>query len=383
MGRGVVETDVSGGPESGTQRRLHAQGALVAARRVARAQRVTGTPKPETSFEAVVLGRVGADLYPQQVSTPLEHVRTFERFVGGFAGNVATGLVRLGIRVAIVSAVGDDGHGRFVRIFLAAEGVDVESLHVHPTLRTPLAFCEAWPPDHFPLTYYRLPTCPDWELRPSDLPLEEIARVPLLFVTGTGLAREPSRSATLTALECRRARPRDRARSEARASWLPATVFDLDWRESFWTSARDYAREVAEAARWADVVLGGESEFEVAGLDPEAVLRSGASVVVVKRGPGGALVLARGGLRRSVAGVPAPVINGLGAGDAFAAAFGAGLLLGLDPSAAVERGNAAGAIVASRLSCSTAMPRLSELEAVLSGMRIQDLAAPTSDQRVG
>jgi 5-dehydro-2-deoxygluconokinase len=310
-------------------------------------------------------------------------VRTFERFVGGFAANVTTGLVRLGIRAAIVSAVGDDGHGRFVRSFLAAEGVDVEWLHVHPTLRTPLAFCEVWPPDHFPLTYYRLPTCPDWELRPADLPLEEIARAPLLFVTGTGLAREPSRSATLAALEWRRTRPRARADSPARATWLPATVLDLDWRESLWTSSLDYAREVAEAARWADVVLGGESEFEVAGLDPEAVLHSGASVVVVKRGPGGVLVLARGGLRRSVAGVPAPVINGLGAGDAFAAAFGAGLLLGLDPAAAVERGNAAGAIVASRLSCSTAMPRLSELEAVLSGMRIQDLPAPTSDQRVG
>jgi len=105
-------------------------------------------------IDAYVLGRVGADLYPQQLNTPLEEVRTFERFVGGFAGNVSTGLARLGVRVGIVSAVGDDGHGRFIRRFLEAEGVDCSALGVHPTLRTALAFCEAWPPDDFPITFY-------------------------------------------------------------------------------------------------------------------------------------------------------------------------------------------------------------------------------------
>ncbi|HEV8228862.1 MAG TPA: PfkB family carbohydrate kinase, partial [Candidatus Limnocylindria bacterium] len=116
--------------------------------------------------DAYVLGRVGADLYPQQLRTPLEEVRTFERFVGGFAGNVATGLARLGVRTGIISGVGDDGHGRFIRRFLEAEGVDCGSLVVHPTLRTALAFCEMWPPDEFPITFYRTPTCPDWELQP-------------------------------------------------------------------------------------------------------------------------------------------------------------------------------------------------------------------------
>ncbi|HJW49053.1 MAG TPA: PfkB family carbohydrate kinase, partial [Candidatus Limnocylindria bacterium] len=166
------------------------------------------------TVDAYVLGRVGADLYPLQLNTPLEEVRTFEKFVGGFAGNVSTGLARLGVRNGIVSAVGDDGHGRFIRRFLEAEGVDCAALHVHPTLRTALAFCEAWPPDDFPITFYRTPTCPDWEIQGAQLP-DDLGKARVLYASGTGLAREPSRATTLAALE----------RSRRRA------IFDLDWRE--------------------------------------------------------------------------------------------------------------------------------------------------------
>src|SRR3990172_11786424 len=153
------------------------------------------------------MGRVCADLYPLQYEVPLEDVKTFEKFVGGFAGNVATGLARLNVRAAIISGIGDDGHGRFVSRFLAAEGVDVTWLRTHPALRTALAFCEVWPPDRFPITFYRTPTCPDWELRPDDLPLDILSDAPLLYATGTGLAREPSRSTTHTALERRAKSP--------------------------------------------------------------------------------------------------------------------------------------------------------------------------------
>jgi 5-dehydro-2-deoxygluconokinase len=310
-----------------------------------------------------VLGRVGADLYPLQLNTPLEAIRTFERFVGGFAGNVATGLARLGVRVAILSAVGDDGHGRFIRTFLAAEGVDVTWLRVHPTLRTALAFCEAWPPDRFPITFYRTPTCPDWELRPEDLPLRAVAAAPLLYVSGTGLAREPSRGTTFAAL-AGRARP-------AAGTLLPATVLDLDWRQQLWDDPAAYAAEIRRAAAAATVVLGGTSEFAAARLEPEEALSLGPRLVVLKRGPDGAVVVDRAG-RVAVPGLPVPVVNGLGAGDAFAAAFGAALLAGLAPREAVARANAAGAIVAARLSCSTAMPRPWEIDALLAGGRVVD-----------
>lgn len=304
------------------------------------------------SVDAYVLGRVGADLYPQQINTPLEEVRTFERFVGGFAGNVATGLARLGVRVGIISAVGDDGHGRFIRRFLETEGVDCAALHVHPTLRTALAFCEAWPPDDFPITFYRTPTCPDWELQLGQLP-EDLGASRILYASGTGLAREPSRSTTLAALErCRR-----------------RAIFDLDWREVLWEDVSAYHELVLEAVSSAMVVVGGASEFAAAALEPRDVLKRGPRFVIVKRGAEGATIVDERG-SRGVAGVSVPVVNGLGAGDAFAAALGAAILEGLDPDEAVRRANAAGAIVASRMSCSTAMPRADEIAAVLAGATV-------------
>lgn len=298
--------------------------------------------------QAYVLGRVSADLYPQQLNTPLEEVRTFERFVGGFAGNVSTGLARLGVRTAIVSAVGDDGHGRFVRAFLEQEGVDTSALGVHPTLRTALAFCEAWPPDRFPITFYRTPTCPDWELTADDLP-REMDRAWLMYASGTGLAREPSRGATLAALE-------------RRASGT--TIFDLDWRETLWTDAREYAPLVRRAASRANVLLGGASEFAAAALEPRDALALGPDLVVVKRGGEGVTVIDRDG-ERHVARVDVAVVNGLGAGDAFAAALGQALLRGMSLVDGVRRGSVAGALVAAQLACSEAMPTLDELESSL------------------
>ena len=306
------------------------------------------------TVDAYVLGRVGADLYPLQLNTPLEEVRTFEKFVGGFAGNVSTGLARLGVRTGIVSAVGDDGHGRFIRHFLEAEGVDCAALSVHPTLRTALAFCEAWPPDDFPITFYRTPTCPDWELRAAQIP-EDLAQTRLLYASGTGLAREPSRATTFAALQ--RARQR--------------VILDLDWREILWEDVRDYPELIWRAAAFATVVVGGASEFVAAALDPRDLLKRGPKVVIVKRGAQGATVNDAHG-SRDIAGLAVPVVNGLGAGDAFGAALGAALLAGLGADEAVRRANAAGAIVASRLSCSTAMPRAAEIDALLGGGSVVD-----------
>jgi 5-dehydro-2-deoxygluconokinase len=167
-------------------------------------------------IEAAVLGRVGVDLYPNEIETPLRSVRTFTRFVGGFAGNLSTGLTRLGVRTAIVSRVGDDGHGEFVRDWLAGEGVDVRFLATDPYWLTPPTFCEVWPPDNFPILFYRRPTAPDWQLAPDDFDREEIAGAALLYATGTGLAQSPSRETTLEALRAHRG----------------TTIFDLDWRPS-------------------------------------------------------------------------------------------------------------------------------------------------------
>jgi 5-dehydro-2-deoxygluconokinase len=301
-------------------------------------------------LEAVVMGRVGVDLYPMQLETPLEDVEGFHKYVGGFAGNVSTGLARLGVRTAIVSAVGDDGHGRFVRRFLEGEGVDCRWLGMHPTLRTALAFCEAWPPDRFPITFYRTPTCPDWEITPASLDLEALARPPLAYVSGTGFAIEPSRSATMAAMK-------------ARAGHGVTTVLDLDWRAVLWHDAADYEAAMQRAAPLAEVVLGSDEELEAAlgAADPAPLISLGVDVVAHKHGPRGATIHTAGAAPVRVAAHTVDVVNGLGAGDAFAAALGWRLLRGDAPAAAAEFANRAGAHVAARLGCSIAMPHEGDL----------------------
>jgi 5-dehydro-2-deoxygluconokinase len=291
-------------------------------------------------IDAVVMGRVGIDLYPNELETPLSEVRTYTRFVGGFAGNVATGLARLGVRAAIVSRVGGDGHGEFVRAWLAEQGVDVRFLATDPYWQTPPTFCEVWPPDRFPITFYRKPTAPDWQLSPGDYDAAEAAAAPVLYATGTGLAQSPSRETTLAALVAHRG----------------TTIFDLDWRPTLWNDPAEYPPLAAEAVAHADVVIGNEEEVAAAQVD--------APTLVLKRGERGATVY-DGGEVTDVPGFPVEVVNGLGAGDAFAAALGRSLLDGLPLVESVRRGTVAGALVASRLACSEAMPYREELEAAL------------------
>jgi 5-dehydro-2-deoxygluconokinase len=293
-------------------------------------------------IEAAVIGRVGVDLYPNELETPLRSVRTFTRYVGGFAGNVATGLARLGVRTAIVSRVGDEGHGEFVRDFLEREGVDTRFLAVDPYWQTPPTFCEVWPPDRFPLTFYRKPTAPDWQLVPDDFDAGEVAAAPLLYATGTGLAQSPSRETTLGALRAHRG----------------TTIFDLDWRPSLWDDPAGYPALAAEAASAADVVVGNEEEVAAAAL-PTRPPR-----LVLKRGGEGSRVY-DGETVTDLPAHPVEVVNGLGAGDAFAAALGHALLRGLPLVGGVRRGGVAGALVAGQLACSEAMPTLDELEAAL------------------
>jgi 5-dehydro-2-deoxygluconokinase len=307
--------------------------------------------------QALVVGRLLADIYPNELETPLSEIRTFTRFVGGFAGNVATGLARLGVATRILSRVGDDGHGEFIRRFLAGEGVDVSWLPTDPRYRTALVFCEAWPPDNFPILYYRDPTCPDWEVAFDDFDLREAAAIPWALVTGTGLARSPSCEVNLALVE---------ARSEAGTR----SVLDLDWRPMLWDDPRRYRTIVRSMLPFVDVVVGNESEFAaVAGGDPRAtahrLLELGPEVVVLKRGGAGVLALTPGG-EEDIPGLPVEVVNGLGAGDAFVASLIHGLLRGDPVAAACRRGNAAGAIVATRLACSEAMPTAAEVDELLA-----------------
>ena len=176
-------------------------------------------------------------------------------------------------------------------------------------------------------------------------------------MSGTLLAAEPARATTLRALEIRAA-----ARPDRPASW---TILDLDWRPTLWSAPAEAPGLLARAAGLADVVIGSDDELVAARLDPDAALDLGPGLLAVKHGPDGVSAITGAG-RRTVPGIPVDVVCGLGSGDAFTAAFAAGLLAGLDPVAAVERGNAAGAIVASRLMCSTSMPAPGEIDDLLA-----------------
>jgi 5-dehydro-2-deoxygluconokinase len=306
--------------------------------------------------EVLAVGRLLADIYPNQLRTPLAEIESFTRFVGGFAGNVATGLARLGVPTILLSRVGDDGHGEFCRAFLAREGVDVSWIGTDPTYRTALAFCEAWPPDHFPITYYRTPSCPDWEITFEDFSMAEAREIPWCLLTGTGLARSPSRDVHF-------------ALAEERADAGTSTVLDLDWRPMLWDGTAAYRAYVRALLPFVHVVIGNESEFEAAfGGDPLAAARSvpaaGPRTAILKRGGAGVRAITPDG-EEDVPGLPVEVVNGLGAGDAFCASLIDGLLGGLPVGEACHRGNAAGAIVATRLACSEAMPTRLEVDGLL------------------
>jgi 5-dehydro-2-deoxygluconokinase len=310
-------------------------------------------------IEAVVIGRIGVDFTPTTPRTTLAAASSFGRAIGGFAGNIGVGIARLGIATAVISRVGADGHGDHVRAALTAEGIDVSSLGTADGSRTQVAFFEAWPPDHFPVTFYRPAPAPDTQLTPADLAAELVERAPAVIVSGALLAVEPARSATLDALARRAA-----ARAERSRSW---TILDLDWRPTLWPDRADYPRLIAEAGRRSDVLIGGDDEFAAAELPPdgEAIGLPDDGLIVLKHGPAGVSLVSRAG-RQTVPGIAVEVTCGLGAGDALTAAFTAGLLGGLPPIAALERGNAAGAIVASRLMCSSAMPTPAEIDALLA-----------------
>jgi 5-dehydro-2-deoxygluconokinase len=310
-----------------------------------------------SAVEILTMGRIGVDLYPEQTGVHLADVRTFRKMLGGSATNVAVAAARHGRRTGVITKVGDDPFGPYARKALAEFGVDASRVGTHPTLRTPVVFCEIFPPDSFPLLFYREPTAPDMTLETAELDLDEIASVPLFWTTGTGLSAEPSRSATLAALAARGRRE--------------ITVHDLDYRPGFWSSEEEAGRWGREAVSLATVAVGGRAEAvplvgdRPAGDAARALLDLGVSLAVVKLGPEGVLAATSDELV-TVPPVAVEVVNGLGAGDAFGGALCHGLLSGWELERTLRFANAAGALVASRLGCADDMPTEGEVDALLA-----------------
>jgi 5-dehydro-2-deoxygluconokinase len=307
-------------------------------------------------FDVLTMGRIGVDIYPLQTGVGLEDVETFGKYLGGSATNVAVAAARYGLSTAVVTRTGADPFGRFLHQALRGYGVDDRYVTDVPGLPTPVTFCEIFPPDDFPIYFYRYPKAPDLEIRPEELDLDAVRSAGVFWVTVTGLCQEPSRSATLAALE---------ARGKA-----GITVLDLDYRPMFWQSREEARRWVQAALPHVTVAVGNldECDTAVAERDPVAAAKAlrdrGVDLAVVKQGPRGVLAVdSRGSVE--VPPVPVQVVNGLGAGDAFGGALCHGLLSDWDTARTMRFANAAGAIVASRLACSDAMPTSAEVEAKL------------------
>jgi 5-dehydro-2-deoxygluconokinase len=310
----------------------------------------------DTHPEVLTMGRIGVDIYPQQIGVSLREVETFGKFLGGSATNVAVAAARYGRRSAVITRTGADPFGEFLHDALRGFGVDDRYVSAVPGLPTPVTFCEIFPPDDFPLYFYRFPKAPDLEISPAELDLDAVRGAGVFWVTVTGLSQQPSREATLHAL-------RTRAKSGI-------TVLDLDYRPMFWSSREEARRWVQEALPHVTVAVGNLDECDTAvGVrrPHEAVTalhQAGVELAVVKQGPAGVLA-SNDREEAEVPPVPVEVVNGLGAGDAFGGALCHSLLAGWDLERAMRFCNAAGAIVASRLSCADAMPTADEVEAKL------------------
>jgi len=324
------------------------------------------------TFELITMGRIGVDLYPEQTGVGLAEVRTFRKMLGGTATNVAVAAARLGRRTAVITKVGDDPFGGYIRGALSAFGVDPRFVGIDSGLRTPLAFCEIHPPDDFPLLFYREPSAPDLQLRVEDLDADAVRGAGIFWVTGTGLSVEPSRSTTLEALTWRGSRAAGRRPSTSeRGAGRPAehhTIVDLDWRPMFWSEEpREHYRAAVQRAT---VAVGNREEAAVAVGAGEPLemarrlLELGPRLAIVKLGPRGVLA-ATADEHWVVPPVPVDVVNGLGAGDAFGGALCHGLLAGWDVERIIRFANAAGAVVASRLGCADDMPTREDVEARL------------------
>ena len=309
-------------------------------------------PSPAQPYDLIAMGRTGVDIYPLQSGVGLAEVSTFQKFLGGSATNVAVAAARYGRRAGLVTRTGRDPFGEYVRAEAERLGVRPDFIEPVDGPPTPVTFCELFPPDDFPLWFYRYPTAPDLLITPESLPRNEIRDARIYWSTVTGLSQDPSRSAHFDAWHAR--------------GRVPDTVLDLDYRPMFWASAAEARTQVGLALEHVTVAVGNREECEVAvgETDPQraadALLDRGLELAIVKQGPKGVLAATRDE-RVEVPTHPVDVVNGLGAGDAFGGALVHGLLAGWPLEQILQFANVAGAIVASRLECSTAMPTEAEV----------------------
>ncbi len=306
----------------------------------------------------IVVGRAGMDLYPEPAGTKIADATQFSAQLGGSAANIAAGLSRLGADVALLTALSDDPVGRFCLKQLAVHGIDSSLVQASGAeTRSSLALSESRIEDHETLIYRN--GAADFDLDASSIQALDLAGITAVVITGTALAREPSRTAVFLLIE------------KAREAGIDV-VLDVDYRPYSWASVEEASSICSEAARNSTILVGNEEEFAVLAGGTElsaehgrSLAKAGVEICIYKMGGEGAISF-QGGREIRTGVFPVEALKPVGAGDAFLASFLSSHYDGEPLTDCVTKGSAAAALVVTRKGCSDAMPTADELSEFMS-----------------
>lgn len=314
-------------------------------------------------MDFIAIGRLCIDLNANEINRPMEETVTFTKYVGGSPANIAIGMSRLGMKTGFIGRVADDQMGRFIVDYLRKNQIDTSCVITDKSGSvTGLAFTEIKSPTDCSILLYR-DNVADLKLEPRDISEEYIKNAKALLISGTALAKSPSREAVFLALDY--ARKHD-----------VAVFFDLDYRPYTWASPEETAVYYNLAAEKCDVIIGTREEFDMmecfeqnVNHDDEVTAKKWfthhAKIVVIKHGKEGSIAYTKEGESFRGTVFPANVVKTFGAGDAYAAGFIYGLMQGWDIPKSMEYGAAAASIVISSHSCSDAMPTADQIDSYI------------------
>ncbi|MBZ5215229.1 5-dehydro-2-deoxygluconokinase [Bacillus paralicheniformis] len=315
----------------------------------------------EKEFDIVAIGRACIDLNAVEYNRPMEQTMTFSKYVGGSPANIAIGSSKLGLKTGFIGKIPDDQHGRFIETYMRNTGVDTSQMAVDKDgHKAGLAFTEILSPEECSILMYRDDVA-DLYLAPSEVNEDYIAKSKMLLVSGTALAKSPSREAVLKAVQLAK-------------KHQVKVVFELDYRPYTWTSAEETSVYYTLVAEQSDIVIGTRDEFDVmenksGGSNEESVQRlfaHSADLVVIKHGVEGSYAYSKSGDIFRAKAYKTKVLKTFGAGDSYASAFLYGLVSGKDIETALKYGSASASIVVSKHSSSEAMPTVAEIEELIA-----------------
>jgi len=323
-------------------------------------------------LDFIAVGRLCIDLNANEIHRPMEETVTFTKYVGGSPANIAIGMARLGMKTGFIGRVADDQMGRFIVQYLKNNGIDTSYVITDKSGSvTGLAFTEIKSPTDCSILMYR-DNVADLKLEPNDIHEDYIRQAKCLLISGTALAKSPSREAVFLALEY------------ARRHGV-VVFFDLDYRPYTWQSKEETAIYYNLAAEKCDVIIGTREEFDmmeqfaVHQHDDEKTAQKWfdyhAKIVVIKHGKDGSIAYTKTGETFVGTIFPANIVKTFGAGDSYAAGFIYGLMNGWPIPKAMEYGAAAASIVISSHSCSDAMPTLDQIEQFIQQHKSSSTAA--------